>query len=396
MPVASTSISENVMDHEPRFEKNPREMLERDLLGIRETALDSPADLKPNAAEVYAVLAAGLRTPELYYRTTETIFTLIAVAVQDIAWKAWFDPIADLVDQHPVMPHNPYQAGFREVVADFRPLVGAYGRLNEVRITVVADLMKAYVKLLKVLIFHHSMSIPHELLEQAEKVSRRLGDHIETDAFYQTLALFYTHYGDPDAAKQYGRLAFTDASYIQDGQSTLDAATILAIIYRGAQEYKPAGYYLDRAMDQAEAKKPDKLLATLFYEYGIHCYRHDRFELALSYYARALSIFEEYEAHHQITMAKHAMTQAYVYMHAFEKAEPLLAEVRREWQHMGNQYDYVNTFFVEAEMEVERGNRGLGLRLLNETEGLAIRTLECTPARDRMIDLIRIYRGEHR
>lgn len=376
------------MFYEAHSDNHSSESLHRDLLGIAEAAQDNPDDLRANAAQVYRQLAAGLASPEHYYRATETIFNLIARVVTAADWQDWFEPVAELVAQLPVAPDNLYGLGFREVIADFRPLIGVYGDLANARSIRVADLLAAYTKLFKVLIFRHGVPIQPALLDQADKVSQRLGDHIETDKLYQTLALYFTHYGDADTAKQYARLAFTDANYIQDESSTIDAATTLAIIYRGAQDFKHADYYVEQAMRQAGARKPDKLLATLFYEYAVRCYRADRYELALSFYTRALSIFEEYEALYQITMAKHAIVQTYIYMHAFDKVEPLLSEVRSSWRRLGNQYDYVNTYFVEAEFEIERGNRGLGRQLLLETERLAYRTLEDTPARTRLIDLL--------
>ncbi len=382
------------MNHESNSENRSDERLHRDLLGIREMALYDPGDLRAHPAEAYAVLEAGLSSEAHYYPTTETIFGVIALVTQDELWRAWFDPVADLVERHPIATGNQYQAGFREVVADFRPLVGVYGRLDEVRPYVISDLLAAYLKLFKVLIFRHGMSIQHQLIEQADKVSRKLDDHIERDKLYQTLALYYTHYGDTQSAKQYGQLAMNDSIHIDDRPGTLDSTMTLAIIHRGAYEFKRAGYYLNQAMDMAEGQKADKLLATLFYEYAVHCYRGDRFELALSYYARALSIFEEYEAQHQITMTLHGIVMTYIYMHDFDRVETLLLYVRRTWERLGNQYDYVNTFFVEAEFEIERGSRSLGLRLLDETEALAKRTLDNTPARERIIELIHNYRDE--
>ena len=384
-----------IMFYESHWDNHSSERLHRDLLGISETAVDNPNELRVNAAEIYQRIEVGLASPEHYYRTTETILNLIALVVTDEHWKDWFEPVAALVAQQPVAPDNLFGLGFREVVADFRPLVGVYGSLASARAITVADLLAAYTKLFRVLIFRHSLISQPTLLDQALKVSQRLGDHIETDKLYQTLALFFTHYGDADAAKQYARLAFSDSIHIEDAPGTLDAATTLAIIHRGARESKQADYYLEQALRQARTKKPDKLLATLFYEYAIQCYRKDRFELAISFYARALSIFDEYEALHQITMAKHAMAQTYIYMHAFDKVEALLPEVRQSWLRLGNQYDYVNTYFVEAEYEVERGNRSLGRRLLDETERLAYRTLENTPARAHLIELIEAYVAKH-
>ena len=369
------------------YESDPDEKLSRDLINIRELAEAHSPLLWSQSSQVQEAIERGLASDYHYDRAAEAIFSMIGFATSELTTQSWFEPIVDLVGQHPVSEGKVFEVGFSEVTHTFRDFVGVYAALNTVRITVVDDLLQAYIRLIKLLAYKPTLKVSDALFDQALSVGRRLDDHIESAKLQQTLALYYAHHNDFDAAESCALLAFTDSEYIDDPGGIADAACTLAIVYRSGHRFKRAEYYIKRAIDKVPSGKLDKRYATLFYEYAINWYRKDKFELALSYYRQALSIYEEYEAVYQIAMTKQAMAQSYLYLGEFGQAEDCLSFARSAWDKLGNRYEYVNTFFVEADLELKRGNRGLALRMLHQTIDKA-NELADPPARQGLIDLI--------
>lgn len=370
-------------------ESDPNESLTYDLIWLADTSTDDTDWLRRNSDKVYTYIRAGMSSEYHYTRSVEAVVSFIALIVTNESWNGWFDPIAEIIET--ITPGNEslFEAGLRAVLAEFRPLAGTYGKLDSARPALIDALLQAYINLFRVVIFRHGFKLHPTLIEQATAVANRLGDHMETAKLNQTLALYYAHYGDADTAEPYAKLAFNKYEFVGDFDGALDTALTMATIYRGRQRLNRADYYIRRAVFNVPPDKRDKRIATLFYEYAAICYRNDRFELALSYYERALAIFEEYEAAYQITMTHQAMSQVYLYLGKFEQAEVLLLNARSQWEALGNRYEWVNTFFIEADLELKRGNRSLGLRMLRQTIDRAYTVLEDIPARETLLTLIR-------
>jgi tetratricopeptide (TPR) repeat protein len=257
------------------------------------------------------------------------------------------------------------------------------------------DLLRVYIRLFKVLMFHVPPFIQDDLLEQARGVARKLNRKLETARLNQTLALLYAHYGDMITAERYGKQAFSEYEALDDSSGIADAACTLAVIYRRKDRATASHFYIDRALSKIRADKPDLRVATLFYEKGAHLAEDGLFNDALSYYQRALIVFEEYEAAYQIAMIQQALAQVYVYQHDFPNAETMIRTARAAWERLGNTYDWINNHFIEGELELQRGSYGLALRLLERTSELAYERLEDTPARARLIERVEIFIQEH-
>jgi tetratricopeptide (TPR) repeat protein len=370
------------------FGLESHEDLNRDLQEIGEMAQHEHFWLRVNALHIYAAIERGLSLERFYYPTVRVTLDLLARAMTDAAWKPWFEPLSAVVEKHTPVPHNPFQVGFQEVMREFRPLVGAYGNGDTLSIEVAGELLKAYIRLFKVLMFRSPPMIQDELLEQARSVSLRLNDKLEIARLNQTLALLYAHYGDMITAERYGKQAFNDYEYLGNESGIADAACTLAVIYRRKENTRTSHFYIDRALSKIKADKPDLRVATLFYEKGAHCAQDGSLNEALTYYRRALDVFEEFEAAYQIAMIQQGMAQVYVYQSDFANAEATIRAARSAWERLGNTYEWVNNHFIEAELELQRGSYGLALSLLRRTIELARTQLEDTPARQRLIERI--------
>jgi tetratricopeptide (TPR) repeat protein len=365
--------------------------LNRDLEEIGEMAQHDSDWLRVNAKHVYAAIERGLGSERFYYSTVRVMLDLLARAMTDPVWKSWFEPLSTVVEAHTPVPHNPFQVGFQEIMREFRPFVGTYGSGDNISAEVARELLKVYIRLFKVLMFRAPPMLQEELLEQARHVARRLNDTLETARLNQTLALLYAHYGDMITAERYGKQAFNDYEYLGNESGIADAACTLAVIYRRKENTKTSHFYIDRALSKIKADKPDLRVATLFYEKGAHCAQDGSLNEALSYYRRALDVFEEFEAAYQIAMIQQSMALVYVHQNDFTNAEAMIRTSRTSWERLGNNYEWVNNHFAEAELELERGSYGLALSLLHRTIELARTQLEDTPARQRLIERIEGY-----
>lgn len=372
-------------------EDDPDEALTYTLVWYGETSIDNPAWLKDNAAAVYATIHTGLNSEYHYPAAVDAILSFVALLVADSAWKDWFEPIAKLVEAHPVQPGNPFQIGIREVIGEFRHLDGIYGNLAGENAIRVELLLKAYVKLFTAMAFKHGCLVPPVIHEQALRVADRLGDHIETSNLRQTLALYYTHYGDAEVAESYAKLAFNDSEFIEDSLTALNAGLTMATIYRDRQNLKRAEYFIARAIRHIQPGQRDKVIANVYYEYAAICYRLGKLDDAMLYYEHALSIYEEQKLDHHITMTRQAMAMVHIYQGDFAKAEAMLYEARSGWEILGNDYEWVNTFFVEADIEIQRGSTHRGVRMLRQTIDKAYTRLPDTPARETLIGLIQAH-----
>ena len=239
------------------------------------------------------------------------------------------------------------------------------------------------------------MDVAHRLFDQALDLANRLHDHVEKDKLYQAIALHAARNGEFDIAERYALLAYNDAEFIEDAERIVDAACTLAIVYRFDMRFEKANYYIRRAMLKGAAQTPNIRFATLYYENGTICYRHDRFEQSLSYYAQALAIFEEQQAVYQIAMTQQAMAQPYIYLKNFAEAERLIYQARSAWEKLGNQYDWVSSFFIEADLELKRGNRLAGIRLMRSAIDKAYSVLAPTPVRELLIQQIKEHIEKH-
>lgn len=360
----------------------------RDMAGSSFAAENQHEWLEQNVSRVCAWISNGLNSPEDYRKAVETILDLLALALRDERLQPCFLRVAEVVQIYPVSIATPFQVDFRSAVADFRKRLTVFVHLNRVPLKAVADLLQAYIKLIRALSFNQGIRIQQELVDQALIVSQRLDDHMENARLNQALAHYYVVYGDTLLAEQHGKMAFTDYEHVEDAGGIADAACTLAIIYRVAQRLSKVEYYIERALKMTEKKAPDKRFATLYYEKGALCYSRKEYHPALGYYQRALDIFEEYGAVHQTAMTHQAMAQANIYLSSFAEAETLLLSARRSWEKLKNPHDLVNNRFIAADLERERGNHALGLGLLDETLALAHTLLEDSPARAHLIDLI--------
>ncbi len=376
-------------------ESDPDEYLSRDLIDIRETAEENPLSLRSESAKVTEVIRRGLLSEYHYTRTVEAIFSALSVATTDAEAKDWFEPIVDLVEQHPIAEGKFFENGFRKVILAFRDLVGVCGALDSARPRVVDALLQAYIRLVQLQVYKPGLRFPPALIEQALDVSKRLGDHIEKDKLYQAIALYATHNSDFETAERYALLAFNDAEFIGDAEQMVDAACTLAIVYRFQMRFQKADFYVLKAINKVASQKPDVRFATIYYENGVYCYRHDKFELSRSYYERALAIFEDYAAVYQIAMTNHALAQTYIYLKDFAKAEALIMLARRSWQQLGNHYDWISSIFVEGDLELMRGNRLLGIQIMRRAIEEAHSRLPDAYVRDLLIERIKTHIEEN-
>ncbi len=368
---------------------DPDENLTADLDWLADESEVNPGWLRTQAAEVYDILRAGLNSHHHYRRTLQVIVGFIAPVVADDGWKSWFDRIADMLATP--LEGNPYEAAVCEATAKFREQVGIYGRLKQVRSDNVDALLQAHITLFRAVIYLHGFKLPQQLIDQAITVAQFLDDHIERSKLFQTLALYYSHAEDASLAESYAKLALSEYEFIEHTVGSLDAALTMAAICRGSLRYSRAEYFIKRVIDMHLPLQRDKRLATLFYEYAANCYLNDKFDIALNYYQRALAIYEEFDARYQITMTHQAMSLVYIHLGEYAIAEALVLDAREQWEVLGNQYEWVNSFFVEADLELKRGNQILGWRLLRHTVDLANTVLEDSPSRDTLLRLIREY-----
>lgn len=372
-----------------RSESDPSNSLADDLVWIADAADVNPDWLRSHSQEVYASLRAGLKSKPHYTLAIKCIVEMIALVVTDDGWKAWFDPIADIMAAHPIDDNNLFERHFRAVVADFRDLVGVYGRLGKVRPAQVDALLQAYIKLFKALVYKHGLELPKSLIDQSLHTAHVLDDHIERSKLNHTLALYFLHYGDFPSAEAYARLALNEYEFIEDPTGALDAALSMAVICRNGLRFARAEYFVQRVIDQHPPTHCDKRLATLCYEYAANCYVRDEFALALDYYQRALTMFQTLETPFEVAMCHHALSLVYIHVGDFAEAERLIMLARQQWETLGNLYDWVSSYFVEADLELQRGERSLGIKKLRYAIDMAYTTLEETPARENLIASIR-------
>ena len=370
---------------------DPNHELTDDLLWHSDKLLASPGWLKYNVDDICAAIRAGLDSEYHVRKAIDTVLILVSLVVSDEALRPWFETVAASIEQHPSPESNLFLKGFREVIRDFCQSAGVYGKLSTTRPTAVYTLLQAYIKLFRVLSFHHGMTSQPTLVDQALDVARKLNDFMETARLNQALALYYAHHGDFRTAETYGVKAFNAYEHVEDAMGIVDAACTLVVIYRSDARLPKTEYYIDRAFTRIKSAKPDVRTATLFYEKGVICYYHDQYDLALDYYRRALAIFEEQNASHQIAMAHQAMAQAYVYANDFQKAEAALETARRAWEALDNEFEMVNNAFAQGELEMRRGNKPEGVCLLMRARDMAYALLEETPGRDWLIGRIVDY-----
>ena len=376
-------------------ESDPDHALTEALETIRALAKREPPEIADYSDHLKTYLPRGLLSRFHHDLAVEAIFNLLAVAMNDREARAWFEPVIDLVAAYPPSQGTMFDVGLGEVMEDFREFVGVYATIGSERSTVVDDLLQIYIKLIKLLAFKPGLDVSHRLFDQALEIAERLHDHIERDKLYQAIALYASHNGEFEFAERYALLAYNDAEFIEDAERIVDAACTLAIVYRFDLRFEKADYYIRRAMLKEASQVPNIRFATLFYENGTFCYRHDRFEQALSYYAQALAIFEEHEADYQIAMTQQAMAQPHMYLKNFAQAEKLTYQARSAWEKLGNQYDWVNSFFIEADLELKRGNRLAGIRMMRGAIDKAYSVLAPTPVRDLLIEQIKEHIEKH-
>ncbi len=370
---------------------DPNRDLTDDLLWHSDNLAENPGWLKYHVDDICAAIRAGLDSEYHLGKAIDTVLILVSQVVTDEALRPWFDSVAETLEQHPALESNLFQKGFREVIRDFCQSAGVYGKLNMSRPAAVYTLLQAYIKLFRVLIYDHGMTSQPLLVDQALDVARRLNDYMETARLNQALALYYAHHGDFRTAETYGVKAFNAYEHVEDTMGIVDAACTLVVIYRSDARLPKTEYYINRAFDRIESAKPDVRTATLFYEKGVICYCHDQYDLALDYYGRALAIFEEQSATHQMAMAHQAMAQAYVYANDFQKAEAALETARRAWEELNNEFEIVNNCFAQGELEIRRGSKPEGIHLLTRAQEMAYALLEDTPGRDWLIGRIQDY-----
>jgi tetratricopeptide (TPR) repeat protein len=372
-----------------RYESDPDEYLTRDLLELRELVEDDPHLLRSEQQRIREIIQRGLSSDYHYFSAVGTIFYMLSPAIGDPESKPWFEPILDVIEQHPTAEGNLFEAGFQEMMHDFRALTGVCVDLSSTRPIIVDALLQVYIKLIRLLIFKPDLTVPPNLFDQVLAIAQRLGDHVEKDRLYQTLALYYSHNGEFEMAERYALMAYNDAEYIDDPERIVDAACTLAIVYRVGVRMSKGDFYIRRAMSKGVSSEATLRFGTLFYENGAACYRRDRFDQSRSYYLQALAIFEECGAAYQIAMTKQALAMTAIYQGNFSEAETLLQVARSAWEQLGTDYEWVNSFFVEGDLELKRGNRTLAIQTMRKAIDMAYSRLAETPMREFLIQRIR-------
>lgn len=361
-----------------------------DLLWIRDMAAGNPGWLLENTAFVCNRVERGLDSRLLYLATVDTILDLLALALNDSLHLPTFTQVALLVAEYPTQLNTPFQVDFRSVIAEFQPVLAIYTTLDSACLADVDLLLQAYIRLFKTLSFNHGMKIQRDLIDQSLAVSTRLDDHMENARLNQVLALYYTHYGDMRLAAHHGQRAFEDFEYVEDANGVADAACTLAIVYRADLRLPRATYYVNRALKVIAGKPPDKRVATLHYEKGALSHNQCKYDQALIHYQEALTLFEQFGAVYQIAMTNQAMAQSCIYLKDYARAENLLYIARRGWEKLDNKYDFVNSYFVEGDLELQRGRRREALALFRQTIDMAYNSLEDTPGRAWLIEIIEL------
>ncbi len=363
--------------------------LDDDLDWLSDMAEDNPQWIKAHPQAVERVIERGLDAPMHYFKTVGTLLKLLPNALSDAESGSWFNGVCEQVATHPQEANTPFKIGFREVMHEFQQEIGMYGARAAASKERLEALLNTYIKLIKVLNFSHSRLNGNELIDEAQAIANKLGNRALTAQLNQTLALYYAHYGLRDLAILYGKQAFSEYVNLYDSPGIADAACTLAIIYRIDFQYKEADLYLEHALNAALEHRHEKQFATLFYEQGVRCYQGNDFRLAQTFYETALEIFIEYEAVYQIAMTKQALAQVHGYLSDFDKAMSLLMEARRVWEELDVPYEWVNSFFVESDIERLRGNRELALRMMKQTIDKANAMIDDIPMRDYLIAQIK-------
>lgn len=360
----------------------------RDMAGSSFAAENQHEWLVQHVNRVCDWIGNGLNNPHDYRSAVETVLDLLAVALRDERLQPCFLRVVEVVQRYPTSVTTPFQVDFQNCIAEFGKRITLFAHLKQAPLRQVDELLQAYIRLIRALSFNQDIYIQQDLVDQALIVSQRLDDHIENARLNQTLAHYYMMYGDMLLAEQHGKIAFTDYEHVEDAGGIADAACTLAIIYRVGLRLSKVEYYIERALKMTENKAQDKRFATLYYEKGALCYTQKEYHPAISYYHRALDIFEQHGAAHQVAMTQQAMAQAHLYLSHFDEAEALLLAARRSWEKLQNPHDLVGNHFIAADLELERGSYALGLQRLGETKALAYRLLDDTPARAQIIELI--------
>lgn len=370
-----------------------------DLLEIADLAC-KPGYVASHSDFISTTLVKALQVTPLYEDTVSTITEVMVPVMVSEAHQVWFKGIADATRAASYPQNNLFQNGFREVVVTFSDLAGAYGAIKTASLEVVQALVNAYIKLLEVFNYSHTVTMSKDLLDQmdnAAAVAReyQLGMGSLLGKLFQIRAHYHIHQGEFDSAIHYAKRALSEYGNVDDLNGCADAASTLAIAYRESNLGKLSDTYLQQARKQAQEQGFSRRDGILLYEEGVRAYIEDVYTLALSYLDEALAIFETLEATHHIAMTNTMLAMTYIYMDDFSTGEAKIALARAGWQALKNDYELANLRFVDAVLDLRRGNRDVGMAVLDEAQAMAEK-LPANESRRHLIDRIEDYRRKQR
>ncbi len=345
-----------------------------DLVQIADLA-SVPSWLAGNHAFVQSTLIEALPHQPLFDTLVTAIMEVLVVVMPDSTHAEWFRAVAVASLAIPYPANNLFRNFFRSALLRLSELVGEQGAVATAAPAELQNLLEAYIQLIEVFNYNHNVRIPDALLTQmCQKglIARNHGMNRLYAALNRQCSHYYLNQGDFRYAEHYAKLALSEYGYVEDDSGSADASYTLALTYREDPTLSQQGdQYLQRARLLAQSDHLTGRDYSLFYEEGVRAYVQDLFGLALSYLDDALAGFEKLNLPHHIAMTNTMLAMTYIYMGRFADAEAKIALALAGWEALENEFELVNLHFVAADLELQRGSRDVGLKLLMETQSMA-------------------------
>ncbi len=345
-----------------------------DLLEIVDLA-SVPSWLADHTDFARRVLIQAQPVLPLYTLTAKALLEVLVVVMQDDVHATWFREVAHAGTAVPLPADNLFQHFFRSALLGLSELVGAQATITTAAPAEVQKLLEAYIQLVGACTYNPNLLIPDALsteINQTATVAREQGMNDLFAKLSRQLAHYYIQQGETIYAVHFARQALSEYGWAEDSAGIADAHSTLAIAYREESDLnKRSDAHLQLARQHAQ---PDHLTGrdyNLLYEEGVRAYIADLYDLALSYLNDALAGFELLKAPHHIAMTNTMLAMTYVYMKRFADAEATIAVARKGWDALENEFELANLRFVDADLELHRGNLALGLNLLDEAQHMA-------------------------
>ncbi len=334
-----------------------------------------PAWLADNRASVQRTLIQALPVLPLYEATVTAIMEVLVAVITDSTHAEWFRAVVAASLAVPYLATNLFQSSFRSALLRLSALAGTYGAVEAASPAELQALLEAYIQLIDVFNYNHNLHIPDRLFSemcQTGLIARKHGLNDLYAKLNRHCAHYYLNQGEFVAAERHAKQALSEYGYVDNNSGSADASYALAITYREDPSLShQSDAYLQRAHSQ---EQPDHLTGRdyiLFYEEGVRAYLDDLYGLALTYFDDALAGFEKLKAAHHVAMTHTMLAMTYIYMGRFADAEVKIAVARQGWEALENEFELVNLHFVDADLELQRGNLALGFALLDETQRMA-------------------------